>query len=160
MGLSRLRSIRCDSSAQLQVRYDASALEVEGGRPGGLTGDFQAFLVLNDPGLLQLDMARLNALTAGTGSLVEIDLRANDTAVPGHYALDLEWASLNAGGLVLTPQPVSGLDGTDGSVAIEAKPGVAMRKPATQPASLVPPPNQISAQASMTHRSANTPVVP
>ncbi len=53
---------------------------------------------------------------------MEIDLRAKDGAAPGRYVLDLEWASLNAGRLVLTPEPVPGLDGTDGSVVIEAPP--------------------------------------
>ena len=109
-------------SAQLQVRYDASVLEVEGVRPGTLTGDFQAFLVVNEPGQLQLDLARLAPLAGGTGSLVEIDLRAKADATPGRYALDLEWASLSAGRLVLTPQPVPGLDGTDGSLNVVANP--------------------------------------
>ncbi len=99
-------------------------------------------------------MARLNALKGGTDSLVQIDLRAKDSAVPGKYALDLEWASLNAGRLVLTPLPVPGVDGTDGSVAIEAKPVVA-QKAANRTAPLVVPANLTNVSGSIPSRTVN-----
>ena len=142
-------------SAQLQMHYDASALEVEGVGRRTLTGDFQAFVVLNDPGLLQLDMASINPLAGGSGSLAQIELRATNRAAPGSYALDLERGSLDAGRLILTPLPVPGVDGTDGSVAIEGRPGIATQKAASRPASLIPPANLANASGSIPQRSAN-----
>ena len=87
-------------------------------------------MVLEDPGLLQLDMARINPVAGGSGSLAEIDLRARDRAGPGSYTLDLELASLNAGGLVLHPAVQPGDDPSDGRVLVEAAPSATPAAPA------------------------------
>ena len=128
---------------------------------GSLTGDFQAFLVLNDPGPAA---ARHGAVERAHGRHRQPggDRPAGEgQRGAGQYALDLEWASLNAGRLVLTPEPVPGLDGTDGSVAIEAKPAVATQKAISR---AIPCSARTSghAGASITQRSASqtpTPVI-
>ena len=70
------------------------------------------------PGELRVDMARLNALVGGQGSLLDLDLRVRAGVAPGSYRLDLQWTSLNDGRLTLTTVPTPGPDATDGSLRV------------------------------------------
>jgi hypothetical protein len=61
----------------------------------------------------------------------------------------------DAGRLVLAPLPVPGVDGTDGSVAIEAKAGITAQKAANRPGLLIAPANPTNVTGSIQQRSAN-----
>jgi hypothetical protein len=119
-------------SAQMRVAYDASALEVIDVRRGSLTSEFEYLIRRDEPGILHIDMAALRALQAGTGSLVEVDLRIKPQAAAGLQLIDLQWTSLNDGGLTLNPAPQPGADQTDGSIRVQAPvaPQVTTRKAA------------------------------
>jgi hypothetical protein len=106
--------------AQLRLGYDSSSLEVVAVRRGTLTGDFDYLVQRDEPGLLSVDMAGMNALSGGAGSLIEIDFRVKAGAAAGVRLLDLQWAELNDGDLTLTPAPQVGLDATDGLLTITA----------------------------------------
>jgi hypothetical protein len=60
----------------------------------------------------------MSALFGGSGSIVDVDFRVNQAAATGRYAIDMEWASLNEGGLTLNPEPKAGLDATDTTVQV------------------------------------------
>jgi hypothetical protein len=107
-------------SAQVRLAYDAAVFDVAAVRRGTLTGDFGWFYDVRKPGELLVDMSRLNALAGGAGTLVEVDLRVKAGAAPGRHAIDLDWASLNDGGLTLNPAPQPGPDPTDTSVQVIA----------------------------------------
>jgi hypothetical protein len=106
-------------SAQMRLAYDSAALEVVDVRKGSLTGAFNV-LRMEEPGVLIVDMAGMNALSGGAGSLVDVDFRVKDDAQPGMRLLDLQWARLNDGGLTLHPAPLTGADPTDAMVHVQA----------------------------------------
>ncbi len=109
------------ASVQLKLAYSATDLQLVAVRQGSLTLDFGWVVTDNKPGLLTVDMSRLNALTGGTGSLLELDFRVAPTAV-GTLALDLQWAQLNETRLTLNPAPQVGKDATDGAIRVKAAP--------------------------------------
>jgi hypothetical protein len=109
-------------SVQAQLSYDAASLELISVRPGSLTDGFEFVVQRQEAGLLYVDMASMQALPGGTGSLIQVDFRIKPEAKPGPTALDLQWVSLNEGGLTLNPAPEPGLDSTDGQVLIQAAP--------------------------------------
>ena len=113
-------------SVLLKVAYDASALEVAEVRRGSLSGDFQWFVRKDEPGLLSIDMARLEPLAGGSGTLLEIDFRIRDSAPAGQTAVDLQFVSLNDTRLTLNPAPTPGLDPTDGTITV-VRPAAAAR---------------------------------
>ena len=107
-------------SVQLRLNWDATALELVDIGRGSVSGDFQWYLQRRGEGEMYVDMSRLQALTAGSGSLLELKFRVRADAKPGVVDLDLSWVSLNEGRLTLNPQPRAGRDGADGQVRIEA----------------------------------------
>ncbi|MBK8017635.1 MAG: right-handed parallel beta-helix repeat-containing protein [Betaproteobacteria bacterium] len=109
-------------SAELKLRFDPDVLEVQAVRRGSLTSGFEWFLTPQSPGLLVLDAAAIQALSGGTGTLMEVDFRVKPGTAPGSYAVDLEWASLNEDGLTLNPAPQAGADPTDTSIVVTAPP--------------------------------------
>jgi hypothetical protein len=111
-------------SAELRLSYDADLLEFVDVRRGALTQDFGWLVKRSEPGLLVIEVAAVIPLSAGSGSLVEVDLRAKSGS-GGQTLLDLEWASLNDGGLTLNPAPQAGADSTDSMLSIAAAPLVA-----------------------------------
>jgi hypothetical protein len=107
-------------SARLRLAWDAQALELLAVERGSLTGDFQWYLERRGEGELYVDMSRLHALEAGSGSLIELRFRVAADAEPGMVDLDLAWASLDEGRLTLSPRPQPGPDAADGMLTIEA----------------------------------------
>ncbi len=105
-------------SAELRIRFDPQVLDVQAIRRGALTQDFGWFLPQREPGLIVIDASRLEALTGGTGRLFEVDFRVKPSTAAGRYAVDLEWASLNEGGLTLNPEPLPGEDPTDTVITV------------------------------------------
>jgi hypothetical protein len=108
-------------SAQVRIRYDADTFEVVDVRRGELTADFGWFIKQEAPGTLSVDMSRMSALSDGSGSLLDVDLRVNPTAASGRHAIDLEWASLNEDALTLNPAPKAGQDPTDATVQVSRR---------------------------------------
>jgi parallel beta-helix repeat protein len=108
-------------SAQVRIRYDADTFEVVDVRRGELTADFGWFIKQEAPGTLSVDMSRMSALSGGSGSLLDVDLRVNPTAASGRHAIDLEWASLNEDALTLNPAPKAGQDPTDATVQVSRR---------------------------------------
>lgn len=106
-------------AAQLRVKFDAQALRVVRVDRGTLTGDFEWFLQDDAPGELSLDMSRMHALSDGSGTLAQIVFEVLPEAPVGRYAIDMEWARLNEGGLTLNIDPVGGVDGTDTSIRVK-----------------------------------------
>src|SRR5262249_1462214 len=84
---------------------------------GSLTKDFEIYTETRAPGVVDVDMARIEPLTAGTGSLLVLQMRVKPS-VQGSIAVDLQSASLNDGRLLLTPEPQVGVDPADGGIAI------------------------------------------
>jgi hypothetical protein len=107
-------------SAQLRLDWDAAALELVAVSRGSVTGDFEYLVERREADALYVDMSRLHALGAGSGSLLELQFRARADARPGTVDLDLSWVSLNEGRLVLNPLPQPGADETDARVTIES----------------------------------------
>jgi Ca2+-binding RTX toxin-like protein len=105
-------------SVQVRLAFDPAVIELLEVRKGSLTGDFQWIVQRATPGELRVDMARLNALAGGRGSLLDLDLRVRSGVAPGSYRLDLQWTSLNDGRLTLTTVPTPGPDATDGSLHV------------------------------------------
>jgi hypothetical protein len=108
-------------AAELRLSYDASMLEFVDVRRGSLTESFGWLVKRTEPGVLVVEVAAVHPLAGGTGSLVEVDFRAKTTAL-GQTLLDLQWASLNDGGLTLNPAPQAGADSTDATLSISAAP--------------------------------------
>ena len=106
----------------VRLAYDPAVLEVVAVRKGALSADFQWFIVSDQPGLLVVDMSRLEAMAGGSGNLIEIDFRIKGGSVPGASALDLQSVALNETRLTLNPAPIPGGDPTDGSVTVVAAP--------------------------------------
>jgi hypothetical protein len=129
----RLDKTELLDSAQLRLNWDGELLELlEVGR-GSVTGDFQWYLTRRGEGELYVDMSRLTALGAGSGSLLELTFRVAPDAQPGVVDLDLSWVSLNEGRLTLTPLPVPGPDGSDGQVRIVGEPLQPQLEPQPEP---------------------------
>jgi hypothetical protein len=105
-------------SIQARIAYDPAALEVVSAGKTGLTAGFIGTIDTSRPGVIAVDLATTNPLQGGSGSLVDIVFRVRPDARAGATALDLEWARLNDGALVLTPLPVDGADGSDGRVDV------------------------------------------
>jgi hypothetical protein len=105
-------------SVQLHLSWDASTLTLVGVHRGSLTGSFQYFVKTSEPGSVTIDTSGLQALSGGSGSLVELEFRVDSGAKPGAQLIDLEWARLNDSHLTLTPVPQAGEDPTDGVVRI------------------------------------------
>ncbi|MCM8594071.1 cohesin domain-containing protein [Accumulibacter sp.] len=109
-------------AADLRLVYDPALLEVVAVRAGLVTTG--ATIVTNPTpadsatGALTVGLALTTPRPAGGGSLLEIDFRIRPTATSGATALNLTRVSLNEDGLVLTPQPVPGPDGSDGLLTI------------------------------------------
>jgi hypothetical protein len=126
-------------AVQLRLGYDASALQIVDVKRGTLTGGFDWLIRKDEPGVLHLDMAGLRALDGGSGSLFEVEFQVKPDAQPGMRLLDVQWVSLNDGGLTLNPEPQAGQDPTDGSIVIAASPKLATfgaqlaKRPATLP---------------------------
>ena len=70
-------------------------------------------------GMIYVAMLMNPPLTAGAGSLLEIDFRVVANAAPGVTSIDLQSLSLNEGQLALTVVPVNGADPTDGILTIQ-----------------------------------------
>jgi hypothetical protein len=68
-------------------------------------------------GTIDITLSLTSPLGPGAGSLVEIEYQIEPTAT-GAAALDLQSVILNNGALILTAQPVAGVDPTDGMIAI------------------------------------------
>ncbi|MBE2260556.1 MAG: cadherin-like domain-containing protein, partial [Rhodobacteraceae bacterium] len=108
-------------SVQLRIVYDASRFELVEVRRGSLTGDFGWFVSGQQAGRVTVDMSRLDALPAGSGTLLDIDLRIKADAAPGVSMIDLQYARLNDGRLTLGVAPQAGVDPTDGRITIAGK---------------------------------------
>ena len=107
-------------SAQIEIGYDPTVLEVVMVRKGTLTGDFQWFIVKQEAGLIRIDTSRIGALDGGAGSLVDIEFRIRTDVTIGTTStrVDLRHATLNDTRLTLNPVPQPGPDATDGSIGI------------------------------------------
>ena len=107
-------------SAQIEIGYDPTVLEVVMVRKGSLTSDFQWFIVKQEAGLIRIDTSRIGALDGGTGSLVDIEfrIRADVSSGTSSTRVDLRNATLNDSRLTLNPAPRPGPDATDGSIGI------------------------------------------
>ncbi|MEQ8494665.1 MAG: right-handed parallel beta-helix repeat-containing protein, partial [Gammaproteobacteria bacterium] len=108
-------------AAQLEIAYDPSVIELRDVRRGSVTGDFEWLTDTGTPGVIKVDLARIDALPGGRGSLVDLDFRVKDAVRPGRYLVDLVWASLNDGRLTLNPVPMAGEDHTDGWLRVRGE---------------------------------------
>src|SRR5207245_2146569 len=100
-------------SGDLQLTYDARAMEALTLRTGSATSGALLLANLNPLGTITVGFALTTPARAGSGSLVEIDFRIKPTATPGTSVLNLTHVSLNEDELVLTPAPTPGVDPTD-----------------------------------------------
>ncbi|MCC7081093.1 MAG: right-handed parallel beta-helix repeat-containing protein [Burkholderiales bacterium] len=107
-------------SVQLRLAWDARSLQLLDVGRGSVSGDFHWLVQRRGEGELYVDMSRLSALGAGSGSLLELRFRVAADAQSGVADLDLAWVSLNEGRLTLNPLPQPGPDAADGLVTIEA----------------------------------------
>jgi hypothetical protein len=105
-------------SAELRVAFDSDALQLLKISRGSLTGDFRYLVESRGEGAVAVQLAGLNAVTGGAGSLLELEFRVKASATPGDRPLDLQWARLNDGRLTLNPAPKVGLDPSDGVLRI------------------------------------------
>src|SRR5262249_16253576 len=103
-------------SVQLTLGYDPQALEVIAVRPGTLAGQFPYFIERHGAGSISVDMSG-PALSGGTGSLIELEVRVNEN-VSGPITVDLQAAALNEGHLTIGLPPQAGSDPTDGLIAV------------------------------------------
>jgi hypothetical protein len=109
---------------ELRIAYDNTRLDVSTNdvHKGPLTsGGTLMVNVDKAAGLIYVAMLMSPALTAGAGSLLEIDFHVLETAAYGETTLDLQSLSLNEGQLVLTVVPVIGADSTDSILTIAPK---------------------------------------
>ena len=111
-------------AADLRLSYDATLLEVVAVRAGSVTTGATIITnptpASNATGTLTVGLALTTPRPAGGGSLLEIDFRIKPTATSGATALNLTQVSLNEDGLVLSPLPVPGHDGSDGILTIRS----------------------------------------
>ena len=110
-------------SVVLKIVYDTSLLDVtsSGIRTGSLTGGGSLLVNVDDAaGTIYISLLTQPALTAGSGSLLEIDFQIRSEAAFGATLIDLQSLSLNEGQLVLTIDPIVGVDETDGRITIES----------------------------------------
>jgi hypothetical protein len=110
-------------SVVLKIGYDTNLLDVaaNGIRTGSLTSGGNLLVNVNDTaGTIYVSLLTQPALTAGAGSLLEIDFQIRADATSGATAIDLQSLSLNEGQLVLTVEPSVGPDATDGQITIES----------------------------------------
>jgi hypothetical protein len=108
-------------SLDLTIRYDTTRFDVatSGVRPGSLTAGATIFANVDDAtGTIRVSMLPTHALSTSSGSLLEIDYHIREDAGPGSSLLDLQFAALNEGSLVLTWLAVPGEDPTDGRISI------------------------------------------
>ncbi|MBL8374423.1 cadherin-like domain-containing protein, partial [Accumulibacter sp.] len=102
---------------QLRLAWNSSQLELLAVRRGSLTGDFEHYVESRQAGSLTVDMSRLEKLTGGQGSVLELDFRVAAEAA-GMVDIDLQWTQLNQTRLTLNPAPQPGADRTDGRVQV------------------------------------------
>jgi hypothetical protein len=110
---------------ELRIAYDTTRLDVALSdiRKGSLTSGGTLMVNVDEAaGLIYVAMLMSPPLTAGAGSLLEIDFHILETAAPGETKLDLQSLSLNEGQLVLTVVPVNGADSTDSTLTIQPVP--------------------------------------
>jgi len=110
-------------SVELRIAYDTTLLDVaaSGVRKGSLTGASTLIVNVDDAaGLVYVSMVMTRPLSAGAGSLLEIDFKVSQKAAAGETRIDLQSLSLNEGQLVLTIVPVNGADSTDGLLTIQS----------------------------------------
>lgn len=109
-------------SAELEIAFDPSAVEILAVRTTEVTDSF--FLLANTatPGIVRVDLSAIRSLGSGTGPILELDLRVNDDQAGKSIALDLRRVQLNEGNLVLSPEPIPGPDPTDGVIEVVAAP--------------------------------------
>jgi VCBS repeat-containing protein len=135
-------------SMQFTLAYAADQMALQDVRLAGLSEDFQWLISdTSQPGLVRVDMSRLQALSAGSGRVLELVFRIADSA-RGTLALDLQWAALNDQHLTLNPAPVVGNDPTDGKIVIlESREAVRVRFGSTLSDSLFDSGGALSHQA-------------
>jgi len=105
-------------SVEITLLYPAENLQLLDVRLGGLTQDFQYFVKdTSVPGRIVLDLARMEALRGGAGTLVELEFRIADGA-QGSLAIDLQATALNETRLTLNAESQPGLDPTDGRIIL------------------------------------------
>jgi hypothetical protein len=109
----RLDTAQGLESVQLRIAYDSTQFDLKAVQRGDLSGDFDWFISKAAPGSVVVDMSRLNAITDGSGTLLELVLQVRADAQPGRSLIDLQFASLNDGHLTLSTQPQSGADASD-----------------------------------------------
>jgi hypothetical protein len=113
-------------SVVLKIGYDTNRLDVAaiGVRTGSLSSGGDLLVNVDDAvGTIYISLLTQPALTAGSGSLLEIDFQIRSDAVGGVTPIDLQSLSLNEGALVLTIEPVAGADATDGQITIVSQQG-------------------------------------
>ena len=105
-------------SVEITLVYPADSLELLDVRLGGLTQDFQYFVKdTSIPGRITIDMARMDAMAGGAGTLVELEFRVADDA-QGSLAIDLQATALNETRLTLNAESQPGTDPTDGRIVL------------------------------------------
>ena len=105
---------------ELLLGYDPAVLELLQVRRGSATADFDFYVQEQSAGSVRIDTARMNPLEAGSGNLLELDLRIKAAPAEGSV-IDLQSVRLNAGRLTLTFEPHLGDDPTDGYIALSAR---------------------------------------
>jgi VCBS repeat-containing protein len=106
-------------SVKLRLAYDPTMLELVDVNRGQLTRDFGFYIESRERNSVYVDMATLQALEGGSGSLLELRFRIRAGTAPS-IAIDLQEVSLNVGRLTLTPNPQIGADATDGHISVTA----------------------------------------
>ncbi|MBT8447583.1 MAG: hypothetical protein KJO38_10555, partial [Gammaproteobacteria bacterium] len=107
-------------SLELQIGYDPAALEIVAVRTGAQTAGFVLLANTTEPGLARIDASAIEALGPGSGVIIELDVRVAEDQAGNELLLDLRWAQLNEGNLVLNPVPAVGADPTDGTIVVAA----------------------------------------
>jgi VCBS repeat-containing protein len=106
-------------TADIRLAYDSELLSFVAVRQGSVTSG--ALLIFNatTPGSLRISLSLTVPRPLGGGSLVEIDFQIKPSAIPGTSTpLNLQSVSLNEGELVLSPNPKTGADSTDGLITV------------------------------------------
>lgn len=132
-------------SVRLRLAYDVEALQLLTVRRGELTNDFGWFVDRSSPGLVDVDMSRLQRMQSGSGDLLRLAFRV----IGGHgerLALDLVEAWLNEGRLTLNVQPRLGEDATDGHLTVVSPPAMDATRTHTITQAGLPPAVDLSAR--------------
>ena len=116
----RLDNTEYLEGVEFQLAYDPAVLQLLKVRRGSVTADFDFYVQQLTDGSVRIDTARMQALGAGSGSLLELDFRIK-AAPTATTMIDLQSARLNAGRLTLTFEPQIGDDPTDGRIALSAR---------------------------------------